>query len=130
LDEFRRALVNTHSLLKPGGVFRLVMPDLEVLLGEYMKSAEKARGIKLIRDTLMGYEQRKHSAPSFLREWLGGSRHHWLWDYAGARKELRAAGFMNVRRAEFGDSGSHEFTSVENPDRWKLALGIECKKPV
>lgn len=130
LDEFRRALANTHALLKPGGVFRLVMPDLELLVNAYEKSSEEDRGIKLIRDTLMGYELRKHGAASFLREWLGGSRHLWLWDYAGARKELCAVGFTDVRRAAFGDSGVRDFNSVENPDRWKLALGIECKKSV
>ena len=52
LDEFRCALVNTRSLLKPGGVFRLVMPDLEMMLKGYAESAAADRGVKLIRDTL------------------------------------------------------------------------------
>lgn len=129
LDEFRRALVNTYSLLKPGGVFRLVMPDLEVMVQGYLGDTAEDRGIKFIRDTLMGYEHRKHGLPAFLREWLGGSRHLWLWDYAGVRKELVAGGFVGVRRASLGDSGVHAFDSVEDPQRWTSALGVHCHKP-
>ena len=105
------------------------MPDFEGLVQRYMGSLEEDRGIKFIRDTGMGYEVRKHGAAAFLREWLGGSRHLWLWDYAGVRKELCSAGFMAVRRATLGDSGIRDFDAVEDPDRWKLALGVECRKP-
>jgi len=42
--------------------------------------------------------------------------------------ELEKAGFKDVRRANFGDSEDRMFQLVEDPDRWKDALGIECRK--
>ena len=36
LDGFRTALRNTHGLLRPGGVFRLVVPDLEYYAKRYL----------------------------------------------------------------------------------------------
>ena len=63
-----------------------------------------------------------------MREWFGNSRHLWMWDYRSLGKELRTAGFTDVRRAEFGDSAEPRFRDVEDPGRWENCLGVECCK--
>ena len=37
LEDFRTALRNTFSCLRPGGIFRLVVPDFERLAREYLR---------------------------------------------------------------------------------------------
>ena len=42
--------------------------------------------------------------------------------------ELRSAGFKEIRRAEFGDSGIEMFAKAEQPNRWEGALGMQCSR--
>ncbi|WPL19413.1 hypothetical protein Thiowin_04534 [Thiorhodovibrio winogradskyi] len=53
-----------------------------------------------------------------------------MWDYKGLSAELSQAGYVNIRRAMFGDSRYEEFKAVEEPGRWEGCLGFECEKPV
>jgi hypothetical protein len=41
---------------------------------------------------------------SVSRQIFGRSKHLWMWDYKNIEKELAAAGFVGIRRAEFNDS--------------------------
>jgi SAM-dependent methyltransferase len=128
LQDLRQALRNCARLLAPQGVFRLVLPDLEVLINGYMDSRDATRAERFIRSTLMGAESRDRGIRGFVDGFLGNARHLWLWDYSGLAHELKAAGFGEIRRARFGDSGIAEFTAVESADRWVEALGIQCSR--
>lgn len=126
LADLRRALANCHRMLRPGGVFRLVLPDLEFLISEYVRSTSSSRAETFIRSTLMGTERRDQSVRGLLECFLGNTRHLWLWDYSGLAHELAAVGFQHIRRASIGDSPHLEFAEVEAPDRWLDALAIEA----
>jgi hypothetical protein len=78
--------------------------------------------------TILGVKERNRNVTRFLRDWLGGSRHLWMWDYAGMENELRRAGYQSIRRATFGDSGDPVFALVEDLGRWTNALGVECRR--
>jgi predicted SAM-dependent methyltransferase len=128
LTDLRQALANCHRVLADEGVFRLVLPDLEFLITEYVSSTSSVRAETFIRGTLMGTEKRNRRLGGLLEAYLGNSRHLWLWDYSGLTRELAAAGFQEARRATQGDSHHPEFSAVEAPDRWSNALGIEARK--
>ena len=64
-----------------------------------------------------------------LREWLGNSRHLWMWDFKSLAAELRPAGFTSIQRAAIGDADNARFRDVEEPDRWENCLGMECRRP-
>lgn len=128
LEDLRTALRNCFSLIQPGGIFRSVLPDLERLIREYTTNETDLAAERFIVNSGMGKRTRPRGANGFLRSWLGNSSHFWLWDYKGLKKELEAAGFTAVRRAEFGDSGIAEFAAVESADRWKNSLGFQCSK--
>ena len=113
LDDFRTALANTRRMLAPGGVFRLVVPDLERMCHEY------AGAHAFMRDSGLGHVRRPG-----LRALFGNSAHLWMWDEASMMQELRDAGFARMRRAGFGDNP--EFHAVEDPERWKDCLGMEA----
>jgi SAM-dependent methyltransferase len=125
LDDLRAALRNTFRILEPGGVFRLVVPDLELMAKEYVSSTDPAAAIKFMQDSLLGETRRPRGSRAAFRLWLGNSDHRWMWDYKALRAQLEAAGFRSTRRAQFGDSSDRRFTEAEDPGRWQGALGIE-----
>jgi hypothetical protein len=129
LDDFRTALHNTMTLLRPGGTFRLVLPDLEHYARQYLENHSDNAALEFMRKTYFGYQSRTRSFKGFAVAWLGTSRHLWMWDYRSIKSELENVGFNGVRRACFGDSSDPVFAAVEDRDRWEDCLGVECTKP-
>ena len=129
LDDFRIALRNTYHMLKPGGLFRMVLPDLEHLVDRYLRDPSPAAALEFMRDTDMGSETRPRSLKGFLVSWIGNAVHRWMWDFRSLEAELEQAGFTGVRRAALGDSPDPMFRQLEDPDRWENALGVECRRP-
>ncbi|WP_428938781.1 class I SAM-dependent methyltransferase [Fontivita pretiosa] len=131
LSDFRVALRNTLRILKPGGIFRLVMPDLHVLASEYLaRYGDPDASMKFMKDSCFGQENRPRGFIGYLREWIGNAQHRWLWDFPSLERELRQAGFADIRRAQFGDSSDPHFAAVEDRNRWDRGLGAECVRPV
>jgi len=128
LADFRLAIAETYRLLKPGRVFRLVLPDLEFFATEYLQSSQPDRAVIFMERSLLGIKKRNRSLTQFLRDWLGGSKHLWMWDYCGIESELHRVGYQSVRRAKLGDSGEEAFKLVEDAGRWTNALGVECRR--
>jgi SAM-dependent methyltransferase len=128
LYDFKKALVNTHKILKPGGLFRLVVPDFEQLVTDYQQDSSNLAAETFMRNTGIAVEIRARNFIGFIREYLGNSRHLWLWDYSSLVHYLEQTGFSQIRRAQYGDSELSAYTIVENVDRWNGSLGIECRR--
>lgn len=127
LNDFRTALKNTHEYLRPGGVFRLVLPDLEYCLEQYLNNKSSDSALLFMRETYLGHENRTKGFMGFIIAWLGNSQHLWMWDYKSIALELKNAGFVDIRRASLGDSADPMFQEVEDKSRWDNCLGVECK---
>lgn len=123
-----RALKNTLSILKPGAVFRLVVPDLEHNARCYLDDDSDQAANTFMKETLLGYEEYPRNLKSFFKHWLGNQQHLWMWDYKSMADQLLAVGFDEIRRAQFGDSTEPAFSLVESHERWTNCLGIECVK--
>lgn len=131
LEDCRAALRNTHKILKPGGVFRLVLPDLEYLIRLYVEKSRDSMAlpaIEFMKASGLGLEKRDRGIKGLIYSALGNSQHFWMWDYPSLARELDAAGFSEIRRAQYGDSSIQQFHDVENKTRWDNCLGIECKR--
>ena len=128
LNEFRVALRNTYSYLKPGGIFRFVLPDLKKLAEDYLESSAVDASITFMEQSHLGKKRRPSNPLEFAAYWLGHSGHSWMWDSSSVSSELEKVGFKEVRRAQFGDSEDPHFSHVEDFERWKGALGVECVK--
>jgi predicted SAM-dependent methyltransferase len=116
-------------MLKPGGIFRAVMPDLRYLCRTYIASStnEPTAAGAFMRDSNLGLE-RKPRGMALLRQYFSRDAHLWMWDYAAIKFELTQAGFVEVREANFGDSAQPSFADVESAHRWENALGFEATK--
>jgi hypothetical protein len=96
---------------------------------EYVNDVGPGSSMKFITEIMMGEESRARGLGGFVRNWLGNSRHRWMWDYETMAPELEKAGFVQIRRAAAGDSGIPAFDAVEDPGRWTNCLGVHCIKP-
>ena len=128
LDDFRIALKESFRILDKGGVFRFVLPDLEAAIAEYQRNRESNAAIQFLESTMLGQKSRNRGLMGFISEWVGGSSHRWMWDFKSMKQELEDVGFLDVRRATFGDSSERVFGLIEEEGRWTGELGVECRK--
>lgn len=106
------------------------MPDLEYSIRQYLNNPSTTAAHEFMKDTFLGHETRRRNLRAFLVSWLGNSKHLWMYDFKSITFELHEAGFVEIRRASFGDSPDLKFLTVEDKSKWTNALGIECKRPV
>ena len=136
-----RAISTTFDMLQAGGTFRLVVPDLEWRARLYIESLNKgdsgASGA-FLRQTLLGHETRDRSLLGKARLAFGGSAHLWMWDEPAMTDALKAAGFQNIRRCDFGDASDPAFSELEIFERFWVTmpdgtkhkeLALEASKP-
>jgi len=131
LQDFRKALKNTYRILAPSGVFRCVVPDLEHAAREYVNALDNSdanASHEFLKTTMLGKSNRPKGLKAILQLLLGNSSHLWMWDHHSLAKELKDAGFRDVRPAKFNDSAHSAFVNVENEDRFQYAVAIEAIK--
>ena len=120
-EDFAIALINTWRILKPGGVFRLIVPDLEARARLYLKklgAGELGANDWFMSVSSLGQQNNPKGIVERLRAHFGASPHLWMWDWHSMKIALEKAGFTAVRRCEVGDSGDPRFKSVESPGRF------------
>lgn len=126
------ALDETFRILKPGGIFRAVVPDLAVSARRYLDAAgrdDPQACDRFMTETHLGIERRPRGVARTLVEWFSNARHMWMWDEAGLAAAMRAHGFADIRRAAFNDSGDPAFRAVEDAGRFEDAVCIEARRP-
>jgi len=132
LQDFRAALKNSYKILKKGGIFRCIVPDLEKLAKEYISSLEQSdaqASIKFVGyNTILGTESRPKGFKGLINNFLGNANHLWMWDHLSLAEELKKAGFINIRKCKYNDSSDPMFKQVEDPVRFEGAVALECSK--
>ncbi|QIP13357.1 class I SAM-dependent methyltransferase [Spirosoma aureum] len=135
LNDFRKALENTYTILQPGGLFRCIVPDLETYARQYvaeLESGDPRASHRFLSPwgerAMLGVESRPRGAKGILTALLGNSHHLWMWDRHSLTNELQAAGFVSIRPCAFNDSTDPMFRYVEDPDRFQSAVVLECTK--
>ena len=132
LEDARLAIAATFALLRPGGLFRMVVPDLEYSARRYVESNDPLAAMQFLRETKSGLETMPKRLTTRMVAAVEGalaSRQRWMWDFRSLAYELEQAGFSHVRRCEAGDATDPIFADVEDPNRFKYALGVECVRP-
>lgn len=133
LEDFRKALKNTHKIMKTGAVFRCVVPDLEVYSRTYLDELSKGNenaAIEFMKISLLGMEAMPKGLKKryFLAYYPGMARHLWMWDKYSFIAELKNVGFRDIRECSFNDSSDEMFKLVESAERFNQSVAIECRK--
>jgi SAM-dependent methyltransferase len=130
LEGCRAALRNTRAMLKPGGVFRLVVPDLEAAARDYLHGLERGEhdaAVRFLTETHLGRPSRPGSFMALLSSLFGHAAHLWMWDRPSLKAELADAGFGSVRDAAFNDSEDPMFARVEDAGRFDDGFALEAR---
>ncbi|ADQ17553.1 class I SAM-dependent methyltransferase [Leadbetterella byssophila] len=131
LADMRKALANSYAILKKGGIFRCVVPDLEYAAREYLRrldNGDENASHFFMENTLLGVPSRARGAKGMVSSYFGNSHHLWMWDRKSLSAELRNAGFIEVRECSFNDSEDPMFKHVEDPSRFEFAVALEARK--
>lgn len=138
----RKLLAECKRVLRPGGVIRLVVPDLHSMVVEYVEN--KNRNSTSGDDRLsaadhlnerLGYRSPAPPNGNFLLRfystWKDFHSHKWMYDAASLAHYLSLSGFEDVAAKEFCESDIPGIEEVEKEDRVLNGAGIcvEAKKP-
>jgi hypothetical protein len=132
LADFHTALDETFRILRKGGIFRLVVPDLFELAETYVEAhrrRESDASHAFMRNTYLGREKRADGLSGLVCSAFGNSEHLWMWDEFSLGEALSQRGFTDVRRARFGDCEDPAFAEVEDQRRFAVACAMQAIKP-
>ncbi len=141
-----------RRVLRPGGIHRIVVPDLEGLARNYLASLEREASdhaetaVSPMIDQMVRREAHGTSLQRPLRRWvenrvLGDARrrgetHQWMYDHLSLEHALLAAGFSDVRRVDAATSGitgwndlGLDLNEARSGPHKPGSLYMECKKP-
>ncbi len=129
LNDFDRALRNTLKILRAGGVFRLVLPDIMQLATWYINNPSPDAAIRFMHSTHLGQVERPVGTRALSVAVWGASSHRWMWDEKSVIMKLAEVGFHQIRKAECGDCEDRKFLELESPDRFQTSVALQCSKP-
>jgi len=137
----QRLLVECKRVLKPGGVIRMVVPDLHSMVVDYLEkkngnspSTEKAPAADELNERL-GYRApappRGNFAFKFYAIWKDFHSHKWMYDSGSLMRSLSVAGFEEASEKNFLESDIPGIEEVEKEGRILNGAGVcvEAKKP-
>jgi len=143
-EEGQRLIRETHRVLAEGGILRIVVPDLDSIVREYLgerpfgeasNGAERASSADLVNQRLLMRSSAPPSDNFFSRvynSWMDFHTHKWMYDANSLKHHMESAGFVEVRQMALHESRIDGIEQVENPSRVLKGEGIciEGIKPV
>jgi len=111
---------DSFRVLAPGGVLRIVVPDLALIVREYLTDASAQAA-----DTFLSRLSLNHSLQDFVHP---GSNHSQMFDAKSLVHLLRQAGFGKVEVSGYGNSVIPEIDRLDLEVRRRESLYVEAVK--
>ena len=125
LDQCRFVLQECHRLLAPKGVFRVVVPDLQIYARAYVQHLD-GQAITFPNEHFVN--KTGVSLPvALFNELFMESGHRFIHDYETLSSLLREAGFSDITRCTIG-TGSNARLLIDSPGRASESLYVEAIK--
>jgi predicted SAM-dependent methyltransferase len=111
LSDTRRLLKECRRVFRPGGIIRIVIPDLSYVMALFNRG-EKERAL-----SYFFYDR----GPSYF------TRHKYMYDFDLLKNELRTAGFVDVRQCPFRGGAVPDLETLDC--REDESLHVEATSP-
>jgi predicted SAM-dependent methyltransferase len=125
-QEARRFLAEAMRVLRPGGVIRLVVPDLHILVQRYLKEGSAndfVEGTYLTQEKVRGLKRR------LLFLMAGGRLHHWMYDGYSLCGLLSEAGFGRPQVMHAGETRISSPGALDLRERESESVYVEAIRP-
>ena len=110
-DQALNLINECYRSLKPGGILRISIPDLEYAIGQY----HKGRKDEMLRNFFFVEEDGNHF-----------SRHKYMYDFQMLEKILVNTGFLNVTRCSYRTGNTPDIEILDN--RPEESLFVEASR--
>ncbi len=123
VEQGKRSLTDFLRVLKPGGVMRIAMPDLQKIVMAYLNDNWKNDGNAFLSQFGLSHVQTKAELLNInFRAW----GHKWLYDWEELERRLREVGAKNITRCTIHKSEHIELCNLET--RHESTLIAEVQK--
>lgn len=125
-EEASRFLKEARRLLVPGGVIRLVVPDIMKLADQYVSAGDADFFIK---STLLGTKSPKSLLERAHLLIVGSRNHKWMYDGKSLSKLLGDHGFIKIRVVQSGETMIEKPASLDLHERDSESVCVEAVSP-
>jgi len=119
VKETLTVLKDFMRVLRPGGVLRIAMPDLEKVIDDYLKNDFKNN--PTVKSFGLEFVKTRAELINMSFRWWG---HKWLYDWEELERRLKEAGFRKIKRARLGKSKYQELRNLETRDESLLIAEV------
>jgi len=135
LEQGKKLLKECYRILQPGGILRMVVPDLEAIVAEYIESSDMAGRADILNKKLFLREPTPPSGNFIYRIYTvltDFHSHKWIYDGHSLMHYFESAGFVDVSKMSSHQSRIKDIEIVENPERILNGKGVcvEGLKPL
>ncbi len=129
----REFVQECHRVLRPGGIIRLMVPDLEILARRYLEEkgethpGDEGPANRFLEATMLSVDYTGLPLPMRLyRLWKDFFPHKWLYDADSLVALVRGLGFREVSRRGYLQSRIPQIGDVERADRFESGVCVEA----
>lgn len=121
VEEGQTAMKDLMRVLKPGGVMRIAMPDLEKAIDNYKDKNWKKTQVPFLKRFGLGFVKTRAELLNMNFSWWG---HKWLYDWEELERRLKEAGYANIARCERTKSSHKDLRNLETRDESLLIAEV------
>jgi Uncharacterized protein conserved in bacteria len=121
-----------YRVMKPGGVIRIIEPDLYVIIQHYMEAKStkpEMAARKFLHDTYFFEIPIPKTLTGMIKFYFKRkNNHHFMYDADALRYQLEMAGFKDITPKAWGESAIEDIDKIDIPDRFRNAICLEGRK--
>lgn len=121
VEEGQKAIKDFYRILKPGGVLRIAMPDLENTIKTYLNPNWKEDDKDFLKKFGLDFIETKAERINISFRWWG---HKWLYDWEELYRRLKEAGCERINRCEIYKSDYLELQNIETRNESTLIAEV------